>query len=177
MNLPPKYKEYAYEQFGETNSIMAEKLVELRSRLLEVSSSSLNTSTDLSDTNLIRFLRARKLNVDNAMTTILNWGKFKADHPEWFDGLSAKEFGKKTYLRWILDMKYYLGILEQFGSLYRVMLEPDSLGRLVCIFPAKRCIEIFTPEFVEANPLAMIRAHMWFVGKFIPNSSYLILKS
>jgi hypothetical protein len=47
------------------------------------------------------------------------------------------------------------------------MLEPDSLGRLVCIFPAKRCLEIFTQEFIEANPLAMIRAHMWFVGMFI----------
>jgi cystathionine beta-lyase/cystathionine gamma-synthase len=99
IDLPPKYKEYAYEQFGETREIVIEKLEELRSRLLEVPSSPLNDAADLSDKNLIRFIRARKLHVDNTISTVVNWGKFKLEHPEWFEGLSSKEFGKKKKSR------------------------------------------------------------------------------
>lgn len=44
----------------------------------------------LADDNLARFLRCRKLNMEYAMNTFLNYIKFKQDHPEWFENLSAE---------------------------------------------------------------------------------------
>jgi hypothetical protein len=43
-----------------------------------------------------------------------------------------------------------------------VLPEPDAHGRIICIFQAKYCLDIFTPQYLRSNPLAIIRGHMWY---------------
>jgi len=148
IKLSKYLQDIALNEIGETNEIIIQRINELRNLLIDQSID--KKLIDISDSNLVRFLRPRKLDVPKAFDTIVNYIKFKETHSLWFDNLSSKEF-------------------KRYSKLYKVQEKVDENGRLVCVFPAYNCIDIFTKEYLQENPLAIIRGHIWFVDRISRN--------
>lgn len=144
--LDEKLKEFAYNNHNEIEQILEEKLNQLKYRLMNVEVLNLSQNS-LRNDNLVRFLRAKQLDVDKTVKLIQSWYKFHMEHKLWFRNLISQDF-------------------KSFSKLYRVLQEPDPVtGAVICVFPMKYCLEIFTPNYVRLNPLAIIRSHMWFVDR------------
>lgn len=93
--LSERYLAYARER-GESPELLHMKINEFHEILHQMNFQYDNH--DISDDNIIRFLRARNMNVEYAVKTFINWIKFRVEHPTWFHELHAKEFGKRHRL-------------------------------------------------------------------------------
>ena len=141
--LSNELKQRAFENLGETIDLQDKKLKEFRTKLDKLDN---HLNGLISDEIVIRFLRARKFDINLSYQTFVNWIEFKKTHFDSFNNLHAKEF-------------------ESFNHLYRILPNPDSEGRLICIIPAYHSLRIFTTEYLSKNPNGMSRAHYWFVEK------------
>lgn len=142
LDLPEDLKEIAFRELGETPEVRREKLVELRGRISMLPEE--DRISDTTDRNLIRFLRGRKYDIDNALRTTVNLVRFNRDHPDWTENLTAKEF-------------------LYFSTFFQLLKATDK-GRVICAFRPSIGIKILTPEFMAQNPLAIIRSTIWFIN-------------
>jgi hypothetical protein len=94
-DLSERYQAYARDR-GESSDLLQMKIQEFQLGLKQ-SNFQHEEGEVLPDKDIIRFLRARNMNVDFAVKTFINWKTFRRDHPTWFHELHAKEFGRLLY--------------------------------------------------------------------------------
>lgn len=145
LQLSPELAALAQEQLGETNEVRAAALVELRQKISELPNQS-DRIEDVSDKNLIRFLRSRKFDVDRALKQTVEYRHFYAKYAE-----ELKDMKKEEFL--------------MFGKFLTVLKEHDKEGRVVIVMHPKAAISIFTKEFILENPYAMIRFNIWMFDR------------
>ena len=143
LDLPADLIDIAFKEFGETKELRARKLFQLKQLIADLPEE--DRIPDTSDVNLIRFLRGRKYDMDIALSTTVNLVRFNREHPEWTENHTAKEF-------------------KDFAPFFQLLKKTDK-GRVVVVFRPSVGIKILTPEFMEANPLAIIRSMLWFINK------------
>ena len=144
LNLPAYLADIARDQLGETLEIRAAALNELRTKISELPEK--DRLNDLSDLNLIRFLRLRKLNIEKALKQTIEYKQFYSRF-----GNELSELKKGEFL-----------IFENFLS---VLPFRDSAGRVIVVMHPKAGISIFTREFVQENPNAMLRFKVWMFDR------------
>lgn len=142
LDLPDELIPIALKELGETPEIRALKLNELKDKIARLPPE--DHIVDTSDLSLIRFLRGRKYDVDNALRTVVNMNRFHRDHPEWCSGWTAKEF-------------------EPFKGFFQCLKERDK-ERPVVVFRSDIGIKVLTPEFIKNHPYAIIRSTLWFMN-------------
>jgi hypothetical protein len=72
---------------------------------------------DLSFSNLIRFLRANKFDIDKAVKATVKLNKYNVENPEWTNNHSAAEF-------------------QAFSKIFHCIDELDDIGRLILVVSA-----------------------------------------
>jgi len=73
--LPDFLREIAFQEINETPELRAAKLIELKESINALTQPD-EKIEDLSDRNLIRFLRSRKYDVQRALESTIKWQKF-----------------------------------------------------------------------------------------------------
>lgn len=141
----PELKEIAEKELNETAESRAEAIPKLRKLLEELPEE--ERPADVSDRILLRFLRARKFDVDRAYEVIVNLEKFRRAHPEYFTDLKGEEFR------------------EFYGQGFmRVLRTPDKLGRCVSLLMPKR--------LASADLSVMMRWNMWSMERMSRNPHF-----
>lgn len=140
IELPEDLIDIAFKELGETPEIRGKCLEELRARILELPKE--DQISDLSDINLIPYLRGRKFNVEKAVKTIVNYKQFCKAHPEWVENYEEEE-------------------MKCFVSFYNVLKEKTALGQRIVVLHFKTLLQIFTKEFAEKYPYARARSNIW----------------
>jgi len=145
-NLSPELAKMAFDEFGETPSSRLEALNELRNRINSLPEN--DRLKDTSDANIIRFLRARKMDVDKAVNSTI---QFKHFLDKFADVISPSSPG--------LELKELVLKCKDFLQVFR---EPMSAGGkvYVCMRPQEG-IAMFTPELKKTNPNAMMQINIW----------------
>ena len=145
LNLPPHLAEIAERDFGETPATRATALTELRARIAALPEK--DRLDDVSDANLIRFLRNRKYVMDRVVETTVTYARFKKEYPHLFD------------------------ITEDEANM---VLESNSWNLVFCgaphyhvalTFIAKRIIHNYTADFVKAHPDFIYRFQVWVMER------------
>jgi len=134
--LPNDLKKIAEEKLGETGAKRSEALILLRNLINDLPVS--DQIEDLSDLNLVRFLRFRKYDVKRALDSTVELKRFYTGHNEVLSNMHAAEF-------------------VQFNNFVTVLRNHDSEGRVIVIFQPAKGVKVFTPEFKKANPRALLR--------------------
>jgi hypothetical protein len=147
LDLPPELAKIAYDDFGETPEVRRQALTDLRKRIAELPDQK-DRLEDVSDANLIRFVRGRKYNLDKALETTIALQNFCNDHPDWLTPT-----GEELLLG---------GAADDFCTM---LPKPDKKNRRVYVMFAARGLKYFTKEFVEANPDAMIKLSIWMLNQ------------
>jgi len=138
-NLPPHLAEMAERDFGETVETRTTAIAELRARLEALPEK--ERPTDLSDTNLIRFLRNRKYNIDRVVETMKAYTKFHADNAELFN-ITAEE-------------------ILLYDGIFNLCLGDGPDYPVIFSLMPKQIVSIFTDEFVKAHPQFLTRFNLW----------------
>ena len=82
LELPEYLKKMALEDFGETTETRRTALIELRKRISELSDEK-DRMVNITDANLVRYIRGRKYDLDKALETTVERQRFETKHPEW----------------------------------------------------------------------------------------------
>ncbi|GFS61123.1 alpha-tocopherol transfer protein-like [Trichonephila clavipes] len=90
--LPAKFMQIAKEELGETDEIRRSALTQFRKRIID--ENKLKCPTD--DDYLIQFLRARKYDVDKALSLLNNYFNLITSHPEIYDKMVKEKLKKST---------------------------------------------------------------------------------
>ena len=139
LELPDDLKD---NDLCETATLRFSKLEELRRRIQALPEEDQRIK-DLSDENLIRFLRGKKFRVEDALQTTINFALFYKEHYKLFEGNNIADF-------------------RVFGKLITVLPHRDHNGKVVILFRPVNCIEYFSPQFLADNPSILVRAMLWF---------------
>jgi retinaldehyde-binding protein 1 len=136
MNLNEELSALAEVQLGETAQTRSQSLHDLKERIqaLPVEADRLS---DLSDRNLIRFLRNRKYNLDKAVGSCVKYQRYLLKH-----GKDLENITKEEILR--------------FSQAITVRRDPSS-GRLIVLIRAKRIIASYSSEYKAVNPKFLLR--------------------
>lgn len=126
-----------------TSSYMQELILELRENIKKLPEE--KQIKDISDSNLVKFIRCRKLKVDKALETTVKYVEFYKNHPDWSDGLLSDD----SFL--------------QFRNVYKVLPQNDALGRKVCVVNAKEVLNVLESEEFKNRPFALIQSNLKFV--------------
>ena len=110
-----------------------------------------NRIEDLSDENLIRFLRGKKYNMEKALKCVKNRAKFHREHAQLIDGATAEEF-------------------ERLGKILTLLPQRSVDGKLVILLrPTLVVNEFKDKEFMENNPLIVARLMIWIFNRLSDN--------
>lgn len=137
----PELVEAAREKLGETLEVRTAALAELRCKLESLPEADRPYCT--SDAYLLRFLRARKFRVQEALDVVKAAHKFERENPRWFSNLSGEEF-RAVYA----------------SGFMRILQGRDRLGRRVSILLPTR---MPGPDLM--SPDGMMRWNMWALGR------------
>jgi hypothetical protein len=148
LEIPEPLRTIAREDLGETPEVRCKALQELRSKIAALPES--DRLADVSDQNLIRFLRCRKYDMEKALQSTVDMQKFNGSHPEWVNELRADEF-------------------RIFSTFFQVLENRGPKGQFILVLRPTNGIKIFTPEFLAENPLAMIRCNLFFLDRLSKN--------
>lgn len=138
--LPEGLKKIAEEQLGETPEILEASLKTLREKIAQLPEA--ERITDTTDENIVRFLRARKFKIDEALERTVQYARFYVKYGQVLEGMKAEEF-------------------MMFSEFMTVLKDRDREGRVMLVLQPKKGIGIFTKEFVKQHPRAMLRCNVW----------------
>lgn len=138
--LSPQLSSIALRDFGETPESRTLALNQLRERIAELPAE--DRLADTSDANIIRFLRARKYDLDKALESTIKFKKFQDSFADVIHAPGLKELISKS---------------REFLEVFR---EPDGGKVFVCMRPALG-IRMFTPELKRQYPRAMMQINYW----------------
>jgi len=147
LDLPPHLAAEAFAQYKETPESRRKALDELRKGIQELPEE--DRLNDLSDLNLIRFVRCRKYDVARALATTVTLKRFYVKHATLLRGLDGSAFK----------------LLDQFQSLrIKKGLDKQSGKTLVMVRPA-RLMPGMTSDFQKAHPNALLRMNIWVMDR------------
>ena len=138
--LPEELRKIAHEQLGETPEILEASLKTLREKIAQLPEA--DRISDTTDENIVRFLRARKFKIDEALERTVQYARFYVKHGQVLEGMKAEEF-------------------MVFSEFMTVLKQRDREGRAMLVLQPKKGIGIFTKEFVKQHPRAMLRCNVW----------------
>jgi len=149
LQLPPHLALIASEKLGETSDeVRSTALETLRQKILELPEIS-DRVQDVSDKNLIRFLRSRKFDIEKALNQTIEYQHFYTKYAQELKDIKKEEFNQ--YLQ-----------LEKFLT----VIKKDTIdGHVVIIMHPKSAISLFTKEFVRENPNLMLRFNIYLFEK------------
>lgn len=139
LSLPPHLAEIAQRDFGETAETRTLALAELRIRINALPEK--ERLVDMSDVNLVRFLRNRKYNMDRVVATTIAYTKFRADHAELYN----------------IDPQAIL----KFDGVFKLMMGSAPDYRVIFTVTPKKIVTLFTEEFMKAHPQFLLRFNIW----------------
>ena len=143
LQLPTHLAEIAELDYGETSETRTKILTEFRTKILALPDH--ERLVDTSDTNLIRFLRNRKFNLDRAVGNAIAYTKFRRDNVELFN-ITPEE---------ILLFESAFQVVKGGAPDYRVVFIVQPLSLI------KQCTE----EFTKAHPNLLLRFNCWFLER------------
>ena len=132
---------------------------------------------DLTDANLIRFLRGRKYDMERALETTVEMRRFKNENPDWFNptpealvvfdmfcGLlpTPSPHGHKVFVMFPAK-GIKVGVVTRFHAFVVHCLNGHT-PLFPPLSPLPPC-QMFTDQFVKANPLAMIQFNIWMFDR------------
>lgn len=142
VELPENLARMVFEELGQTAETIRESVALLRKSIKKTIPKPVLEGFDMSDKNLLRFLRGRKFDVKNAVTVVSNYVKFRKSHPEWFS-VSPEE-------------------VEAFMTMTKVSNGLDAhLRRTVMVVPAAG-LNVVTDSFLSEHPLTLTKFRIWF---------------
>lgn len=142
VDLPENLSHMVFEELGQTAETIHESVVSLRKSIKKTISKQLLEGFDMSDNNLLRFLRGRKFDVEKAVIVVSNYIKFRKTHPEWFS-VTQEE-------------------VDAFMTMTKVSNGLDvHLRRTVMIVPAAG-LNVVTDSFLSEHPLTLTKFRIWF---------------
>lgn len=130
-NLSPELAKQALEEFGETPERRTMALTELRARIAALPSE--DQLADTTDANIIRFLRARKYDMDKALEST---NQFKHFQDKFADVIAAPGLRKLVLMS------------KDFLEVFR---EPNG-GKVYVVMRPKMGLSKFTPELKAESP-------------------------
>jgi hypothetical protein len=140
-SLPTHLAELAFKNFGETDEKRREYLIEMRKQLGAAPET--DRLKDLSDSNLIRFLRCRKFDVNRAVEMAIKAKHFYNQHEELFKGMNGEES---------LDL-----ISEETENFFQVYRNVDAEKRVVIVFRPVRILRTLRSDFGDKWPNGFLR--------------------
>lgn len=141
LDLPPDLCDIAYREFQETSELREQKLDELRSMIAQLPEE--QRIADLSDKNLIRFIRGRKYNMEKALETTIKSRKFSMKHPELVENYSPEDF-------------------FPFGNAFQILSHRDKEGRVIGFIRPSVVVKVLD---VMKSPVALPRLMCWIFKK------------
>ena len=139
----------AERNYGETTERRVSLLKEMRDRIQALPEEK-DKLKDLSDENLIRFLRCRKFDLDRAVKLAVDAKHFYDKNAEVLKNLDGKE------------SIMFDGELDNFFQVYRNV---DEGGKVVAVVRSSRLVKVFQTELgakiLRENPNAMLRFLVW----------------
>lgn len=142
--LPSELQQIAFEEFGETSEKRVEYIAELRRRILLLPEN--DRITDLSEKNLLRFLRGRKFNLDKTLEATITMHRFIVEHPEVFD------FDEENEVQPLVD-------------LVTIVPQIDLRQPLTVVMSPKRILSKLTPDFISQYPMALLRTSIFVLRR------------
>jgi hypothetical protein len=100
---------------------------------------------DVSDSNLIRIIKARKYDIDRCLEATIQLHNFNSKHKDSLNNVSKEE---------IKMMSIFLGVIIEKNC-------DKSDGRIIVTMKPSRAIKLFTPESKLFNPHAVLRYNIW----------------
>lgn len=147
LDLSPELAKIALDDFGETPTLRRQALLDLRQLITELPDPN-DRLEDVSDSNLIRFIRGRKYDLEKALETTIALQKFNIEHPDW---ITATE-----------EELLMGGVTDHFCAM---LSKPDKKYRKVFVMFPARGVKYFTDDFVKAHPNAMIKFNLWMFDR------------
>ena len=145
LDLPPHLAEIAERDFGETPATRAAALTELRARIAALPEN--DRLDDVSDVNLIRFLRNRKYVMDRTVETTATYARFKREYSHLFD---ITEEEAQVILK---------------SNAWNLVFGGAPHYHVTITFIAKRIIHNYTAEFAKAHPDFIYRTQAWLMER------------
>ena len=147
LDLPPSLAAEAFAQYQETPDSRRKALDELRQGILKLPEA--DRLNDVSDANLIRFVRCRKYDVARALATTVKLKRFYMKHATLLQGLDGESWK----------------LLDQFQSVrIRKGLDKQSGKTILMIRPA-RLMPHMTSEFKQQHPNSLLRMNIWLMDR------------
>jgi hypothetical protein len=147
LDLPPNLAAEAFAQYQETPNSRRKALDELRLGILALDEA--DRINDVSDANLIRFVRCRKYDVARALDTTVQLKRFYTKHATLLRGLDGEAFK----------------LLDQFEAVrIRKDLDKQS-GKTVLMIRPARLMPHMTSEFKQKHPNALLRFNIWLMDR------------
>lgn len=140
-NIPEDLFRYVENDFGDSISNQSKQLVELREMLVQSVSPAELETFDISDANLVRYLRCKKFQIEKAFEVIANNIAFKKLHPDWFNISTAE--------------------IHFFLTMVKVSTTVDDKMRRTVIFLPYKGIPFLTDSFLENYPQALTKFRLW----------------
>lgn len=139
----------AYKNYGETSERRESLMKEMRERI-QALPEEMDRLKDLSDKNLIRFLRCRKFDIDRAVKLAVDAKRFYIENANILKGLD----GKETVM--------FDGEHENVFQVYRNV---DTSGKVVVVLRPSRFIQAIHSDrgakILSEDPDAMLRLLVW----------------
>ncbi len=140
LELPTQQlRDAAFERFGETFDTRREKLKAVRAALLQLPNQS---TIDVSETNVIRYLRGQQFDVEKTIKVFENLIEFNLKNPQWTTKICSSEF-------------------KAFKSIVHILSMRDKQGRMILLLRPAELLKHFSVEFLEQNPSFMIRFNIF----------------
>lgn len=158
--LTEELANHAYKSYSETEQLRQESLQSLRQKIQQLPNPS-DQLKDVSDVNLIRFLRSKKFRLEKALKSTIDYQCFLDQHAADLKDITAEE-------------------ISHFHDVFTIFQEPsapissDSAatsstkdeelkgGRLIIILHLQKLIGKATPEYRKAFPKFMLRLRYFF---------------
>lgn len=151
--LTPSQAEIAFKEYGETEEMRRLGLSKLRALILALPDES-DRLNDLSDHNLIRFLRCRKFDVDWALETAVQLKRFYTANSSVLSDLNGNEFD------------IFLGS-ESSGiiNFFRLYKNVCPQGRVIMVVRPSRFLDYLSSENLSKYPHCGLRLSIWLFDR------------
>lgn len=151
INLNDDLQLKAYNNLNETKEILLEKIIELRLLIENINEN--DRIKDISDDNLIRFLRNKKYRLNDCIEGIIKLQQFMIEHQVLFDIIDSNQF-KQLVLPYIRDIFF---IIQQKSNIRN--------NSIIVIIRPKILINIITnnPKLQELYPNFIVLCNLWLI--------------
>ena len=140
LDLPDDLAKIAFREFGETPYLRNIKIKDLSNAISNLPIE--DRINDLSSSNLVRFLRGKKYNMEKCIQATINLARFSRLHPELVKKSSAQEF-------------------IMFSELVTILNDRDPSGRVIVLLQPLKVVHSLDPSNISKHPHIIPRLQIW----------------